>query len=122
MTLCDTCPKPGNCCKKLNLTSVPTTEGGSREQQRFWVDELPGAANEWAASHNLPFEFVEEQQRWKDENGREYATVYFGCPKLGTDGRCTIYENRPVLCRKYQAGDDALCVFNKDGTLRDGHA
>lgn len=31
------------------------------------------------------------------------------CPRLGRDGRCTDYENRPALCRGYVAGEDPVC-------------
>jgi uncharacterized protein len=29
------------------------------------------------------------------------------CPHLGPDNRCTVYEQRPAICRSYQA--DELC-------------
>lgn len=35
--------------------------------------------------------------------------VQFGCNNLGKDGRCLDYDNRPELCRLYQAQQDALC-------------
>ncbi|MBN1497320.1 MAG: hypothetical protein JXA07_11160 [Spirochaetes bacterium] len=25
----------------------------------------------------------------------------YACPNLGADGRCTIYENRPIGCREF---------------------
>jgi Fe-S-cluster containining protein len=38
--------------------------------------------------------------------GSEHAEEYFNkpdrpCPALGEDGECTIYEGRPVICRKF---------------------
>jgi len=36
--------------------------------------------------------------------------VHFDCTKLGADGRCMDYENRPELCRVYQPQEDALCA------------
>jgi len=29
------------------------------------------------------------------------------CPKLGLDGRCTIYATRPFACKIYEAGSEA---------------
>jgi len=40
------------------------------------------------------------------------AHVWFTCPKLGTNGRCTIYDDRPQICRIFTAATDALCVFH----------
>lgn len=43
------------------------------------------------------------------------------CPFLGEDFKCTIYDDRPLVCRKY--GDES-CIFmkcswqDKDGRLR----
>ena len=34
----------------------------------------------------------------------------FTCPALGADGRCTIYESRPAVCREYEPGQDILCA------------
>lgn len=34
----------------------------------------------------------------------------FRCPKLGEDGRCTVYEHRPEVCRVYEPGEDVMCV------------
>jgi Fe-S-cluster containining protein len=31
------------------------------------------------------------------------------CPKLGEDGLCTIYEDRPLICAEYRAGGPA-CI------------
>jgi len=41
----------------------------------------------------------------------------FWCPRLGRDGRCTDYENRPALCRSYEPGTDPLCA-EWDGVIR----
>jgi Fe-S-cluster containining protein len=43
------------------------------------------------------------------------------CPKLTRDGRCGDYENRPKLCRDYQAGDDRLCALRTNALTADLH-
>lgn len=41
----------------------------------------------------------------------------FSCPKLGADGRCTIYDDRPDLCRTYEPMSDGLCVHYQGSTV-----
>lgn len=42
---------------------------------------------------------------------REDGTWNWQCTALDeATGRCTIYEDRPSLCRDYAAGSDGLCV------------
>ncbi len=31
------------------------------------------------------------------------------CPKLGEDGRCTVYDSRPLVCRLYGASELLSC-------------
>lgn len=31
------------------------------------------------------------------------------CPKLGEDGRCTVYDRRPLVCRLYGASELLRC-------------
>lgn len=44
-------------------------------------------------------------------NQRDGMTfVQFNCDRLGADGRCTDYENRPFTCRDFKPGTDRLCA------------
>lgn len=36
-----------------------------------------------------------------DEDGDWYISIDNPCKYLGPDNRCTIYEDRPIICRKY---------------------
>jgi len=36
----------------------------------------------------------------------------FTCSALNAEGRCSIYETRPQLCRDFKAGSDPLCVYH----------
>jgi Fe-S-cluster containining protein len=46
------------------------------------------------------------------ETQQPYAYWLFSCPKLGPDGRCTIYADRLDTCRMYEAGEDELCALH----------
>jgi Fe-S-cluster containining protein len=55
--------------------------------------------------HNLPFRPIAGSmtaEGWR-----------YWCPALDrSTGRCTIYDNRPELCRSYNAGRDNLCIHH----------
>lgn len=34
------------------------------------------------------------------------------CDACSNPGRCCIYQDRPTLCRNYQAGSDPLCCMS----------
>lgn len=102
MSLCDTCPKPGHCCKRFTLAT-------GNGDVTTWADEkrLDPASHE-GADHIV---FLEELGRAADPDGREYVWGYWGCTKLNENGRCTIYETRPKFCREYEPASSPLCVL-----------
>ena len=91
MSLCDTCMKPGACCQRLFLTGA----GGEAEAPKSFE-----AAEHFAMRSGLPFRPLYQTE----------AAWHWWCTALGSDGRCTIYENRPQLCRDFKPGSDPLCV------------
>ncbi len=112
-SLCDICPKPGNCCKKLTLSTGPG------EYITFWKDDGFAAAEARMEEWKLPFVPIEINHTFTDDQtGSEYVDYYYSCPKLLPNGRCGIYDDRPALCRSYQPGADGLCVFHANGALR----
>lgn len=93
--LCETCLKPGSCCRDLFLSSV---DGNSDVDGPMSAEK----AEHWAMGRQLPFRPLVQQSdgKWR-----------WWCPKLDeATGRCTDYENRPALCRAFAAGSDPLCV------------
>lgn len=100
MTLCAICPKPGNCCAGFGLYPTFT----------FWLDRWRTDAKDYATARDFPFEAQIDQTYTDPETGREYVTVKWNCPRL-VDGRCSIYETRPQLCRDYIPGSCGICVF-----------
>lgn len=109
MSMCDRCFMPGACCKRMRISS--RHEDGAFYPVVVWDDAPPGKAREAARDMGLPFQPIEKSETWTDEeSGRTYSTWDYKCPKLGADGRCTIYEDRPQLCRSYAPRSDQLCV------------
>lgn len=75
------CPKQcGNCCKEFYLALAK--EG---EQDVDWV--------RWIADH--------ERCKVIFKNGICYLKLDLACRHLNKDGQCSIYGQRPLVCRKY---------------------
>ena len=105
--LCNACIAPGHCCRAMHLT-------GSVGPDRIDSALSHEAAEHMALRAGLPFRPLIQREadgQW-----------LWWCPALDDrTGRCTIYDDRPQLCRDYAAGSDALCVHfvarDDDGDL-----
>lgn len=88
---CDTCRAPGSCCKYIWL---------------YYGDkkDFTDTAEDLVAKHNLPFVPVKSGVKINPR-----AIGPFVCKNL-INGRCSDYENRPYLCRVYDAKSDNLCA------------
>lgn len=103
MSLCDRCYAPGQCCKSLAVSG-----GGWAQQTRAtYLDALA-----FVRRHDLPFNPTVPEAT---EPGHWFWR--FSCPKLGDDGRCTIYDTRPQICRSFQPQSDELCVHFRGSTM-----
>lgn len=105
MSLCDTCKSPGACCKRISLSVVETGL-----EIYVWLD-MPieeQIAHRMGGFNGFSPQSIKEQ--WDDPSGRPYGSVYLQCDNLLPDGRCSIYDARPDLCRDYVPGSDKLCV------------
>lgn len=100
MSLCDTCAQPGHCCRKFDL-------GTSRGEVLVPEYEDPATVLDWFTSEPLPFEPLERKKA-----GEGASTWWWTCPKVTAEGRCSIYADRPQLCRQFEAGSDPLCVHH----------
>ncbi len=102
---CDRCVHPGACCK---LMVISDKAGGFCYEPTATADDIrKDMASKW-----LPFEPVRPDFREVKRGDKLYW--WFTCPKVTPEGRCSIYENRPGLCRAFNAGDDPLCVHYRD--------
>lgn len=90
---CEVCR--GACCETFSLPingNVPLAG-----------DVIQGDVNRWVALHATV-----------TATGLEFECR---CTQLGNDGRCRIYESRPVMCRTYKAGGpDCLEAVKKRRT------
>jgi Fe-S-cluster containining protein len=83
---CEKCP--ALCCKDLSIRIL-------RPRTKAEIEDL-----KW----QLQFDTVRIYIR----NGRWYQLVKGRCMYLGDDNRCTIYAERPEMCRKHNPPD---CEF-----------
>jgi len=95
MSLCNICPDPGRCCREINISRKSNGESLGKF-------DTATEANISMAVNNLPFVAIPEK------TGSHFM---FSCPMLSGNGRCSIYEHRPKLCREYETASDGLCVF-----------
>lgn len=107
MSLCSICPKPGHCCHGFVLQGESNSAVSTEWEDSWREDALARMRNNDLPF--LPFEMCDGLS--KDENGREYGWVRLTCPKL-INGRCSIYETRPTVCRTYVPGESGICVFH----------
>ena len=103
MSACDTCSKPGACCRGFGL-----------QDHTYYRTPLEALVK--MVEFGLPFLPVdnryEEYLAAIPEKERDFVRPFsFNCPMLGHDGRCTIYDHRPELCKKYEPLSDPLCVM-----------
>ena len=122
--LCDNCIKPGRCCTGFGfgidwpdaetaleaLVFLATVMSGMTACGMTWGrkavagKETPVSLDS-SVMIGLPFmPFIR----------KPVGSVWiwdFWCPVLGLDGRCSGYDDRPALCRKFEAGSDPLCAM-----------
>jgi Fe-S-cluster containining protein len=96
-SLCETCTDPGRCCRRFSLNIGWFSKAN-------WKQEAEKALEQY----NVPFY---AESIYKEE--AEMVVPWFSCTKLGGDGRCTIYDERPHVCRTYKPGSDELCAMHK---------
>lgn len=108
---CDACRQPGACCSGFQFTRR-FVRGTSAARIRRHLREGTDARGAGAYSEplaKLPFEPVEESD-WRDPEDGHARRWIFDCPKLDPEGRCTIYRERPQLCRRFRPKSSPLCV------------
>ncbi len=113
MSACDTCPKPGSCCKGFTLNN-------GTHSPAFTADRWADLGTEYAKRNGLPFIPLEPYKGesefgWTDDK----VGIRWTCKNLTPEGRCGDYENRPNLCRIYEPGSDRLCAVYVEPVTED---
>lgn len=102
MSTCDTCTHPGACCSGFTI-------GGKHFNIDNWKIEAENFMELYGLYYFKPVRPLVEQLSSYPPEGK--TLVQFDCERLGADGRCTDYENRPETCRVYEAKSDPLCAM-----------
>jgi Fe-S-cluster containining protein len=122
MSECDTCPKPGACCRDFPISNGFLTDDHptllhamvSAAQAVYMPPEyadhvltLPSTPWEGRVMIGLPF----------IPHERDTARGYFfwHCVNLLPNGRCGDYENRPYgPCVMFKPGEGSICAIHPD--------
>jgi hypothetical protein len=109
MSVCDTCPKPGNCCQDFPLHSLDPERKLTKLEIMIELASLIYANPDRTRPFiGLPF----IPARYDPTAGHGTGSWRFNCVNLLPDGRCGDYDNRPYgPCVLYQPREDALCVL-----------
>lgn len=96
MSACDKCKAPGNCCKGFVLS---TYYGLTNWREEATADMERRGVPFFAPIRPAPNIY-----------GRDEIQCFFECTRLGPDGRCTSYADRPNVCKIYEPKSDRLCA------------
>lgn len=94
---CDTCRRPGSCCRGFVLSLPAVDPEGWRE-----------ASLEQVAARGI--DYFEPMYASASMAYEGKVRAVWSCRRLTPEGRCGDYENRPPPCHAYQPGEDALCA------------
>lgn len=104
--LCDACSNPGHCCTGIYLNYGGHTPAVTAETTLEAMVQLASFVSEDCNERpTVGFPF---QPLYKAPHG----SWKLWCVNLTKDGRCGDYDNRPMLCKTYQPGQDGLCVMH----------
>ena len=96
---CNNCPKRGQCCKNFMLhakAEQPPWSFTSKDSKERVTSRLK--------KENLSFFIPTKKYKYR---------WLFKCSKISKNGRCTIYQSRPQLCKDFKIGEDVLCYYYK---------
>jgi Fe-S-cluster containining protein len=61
---------------------------------------------------------LENAARFRDASERDRRLAGAPCPLLGADNRCSVYDNRPLMCRAMMAGKSEQCRAAHEAALK----
>lgn len=109
---CDTCRDPGYCCRNFTIGTVFPAKMHRDEVDKHiaegtcpWTGEPDGEKTPFMHPMRITSRYIYRGQR--KPHGVKWG---FECDRLGKDGRCMQYEDRPPMCRNYEPKEDLLCI------------
>lgn len=93
---CDNCKEPGFCCKEFQLNGLQPWGYTAIETKKQVMARLK--------KNKLTIFKPIKKGKWY---------WFFKCTKLDKNGRCTIYKDRPDLCKSFVPGTGLLCSESK---------
>ena len=111
-SICDTCRDPGYCCRDFTINVVFPADMPRAEVQKH----ISEGTDPWDGSRDgelTPFMHparIARRHAYRGQHKPHGVTWAFNCDRLGKDGRCMQYEDRPTICRSYEPKTDLLCI------------
>lgn len=116
LSTCDTCRDPGHCCRGFVLSREFPASADAEDALRSTREGTNPMTGEAGCYEVLPHFVPVEPVPHAETEERDAVRWRFRCEALGEDGRCTVYKDRPKLCRTYEPKSDGLCAeFEEDG-------
>lgn len=104
--LCESCRQPGACCSGFQLNQP---QWDDLHPLQVMVELASILTDDCQGRPMIGVPFLPTGRSKQD--GRQT----YQCGWLGDDGRCSNYEDRPMLCASFEAGSDLLCVMTCPG-------
>lgn len=97
MNVCSKCNSNGGCCRGFELTYL------GEDIERYFRALLSIEID-----HFIP-KTITLKEIISATEVKETTKLIWYCTKLDGNGKCSIYENRPQLCKDYIPMSDGLC-------------
>ncbi|MCH8243551.1 MAG: hypothetical protein IH897_13215 [Planctomycetes bacterium] len=110
---CDTCRDPGYCCRNIGLSVLFPAEMHRGEVDKHIAEATCPWTGEDDGGEKMPFMHpirVTTRYAYRGQHKPHGVKWGFSCDRLGKDGRCMQYEDRPEVCRNYEPKTDLLCI------------
>ena len=106
-SLCDKCRLPGRCCSGFGVNDR-YNRLTTLEVLADLVSIDKNSTGNWLGLPFVPL-YRTPKGKW-----------LLWCPLLDSNGRCSIYEDRPMYpCVDYKPGQDLLCVMHDKNVIED---
>ncbi len=107
VSVCDTCRNPGRCCTGFSLGGATFPKGETMLDAMIALASciIHDVHERAIVPPFLPLRRID----WERDGDPDHVWSLW-CPLL-VNGRCSDYENRPMLCKTYRPRQDGLCAM-----------